>query len=244
MIPNINWSQPQADEPESPFGQGVKQRTLKLTFHSESFISPTKDEMEAIDMLRNFSNLFLIDAVDTMGNDLPKLTIGEFNLSDKYIDVTVGYDSGDLQSSIDNPIQWLNLSERVCNKDNFIEPFNPEVPLMLQDILVTRAHFEIGNDILITLSKRILNIRNNNWIEETNPLTPIEAVKLIGLFLRSKDNFTIKTFGKNGTQTLGKNGYYWVLARNMLPAMWKYFSACVEKSKNSPYYYKRYRFQD
>lgn len=233
MIQRINWSQPETDEPESPFELGDERRTIKITFHSDSFSSPEPSETAAIEMLRSLSKLHSIDAVDTLGNNLPKLVVGEFNLAEKFVEVSVERDSGCSQSGVDDPRQWLNLSREICGRDVFPDQSDPEVQSMLQDVLVARAHYQIGNDILVTLSPELLANRGNRWINEVNPLTPIEAIKLIGLFLRCKDNYTIKVFGNAGTQALDKGSFYWVAARNLLPAMWKYFSACVEVSKNT-----------
>ena len=55
-----------------------------------------------------------------------------------------------------------------------------------------------------------------------------EALALVGLYLRSRGNFLLwKEPSENTAYRFDKGLYYWVGARELLPAGWRWFSACV-----------------
>ena len=101
---------------------------------------------------------------------------------------------------------------------------------MLSDILIARAHIQIGNNLLVTLSPRILSNRDKGFIRDSNVCTPVKAAKILGLFLRSRQKYIIEA-SNNFTHDIGRGFFYWVLARHRLPRMWKYFSACVHSEQ-------------
>jgi hypothetical protein len=54
-----------------------------------------------------------------------------------------------------------------------------------------------------------------------------EAIALVGLFLRSRGDYTVWPEYGFG---YGRGGYYWGLTRELLPAAWRWFSGCVHSS--------------
>jgi hypothetical protein len=89
------------------------------------------------------------------------------------------------------------------------------------------AHFQLGGDILVTNSPLLLTNNGNPALMHINTRTPLEAVKIVGLFLRSREIFTYQVF-KNAQASFNKHLFYWVLVRYLLPNMWRYFAVCVE----------------
>ncbi len=53
---------------------------------------------------------------------------------------------------------------------------------------------------------------------------------MVGLFLRSRDNYTYSA-GRSGRVAFDRGLFYWILMRHRLPAMWRYFGACVLAEK-------------
>jgi len=229
MIRQIIWAQPLTDEPQSPFARGDVDRKMKITFHSESYSNAPYDELRAIDALRELSNLQDIHVADTVKSELPYLEIGSFNLLDDYIPVTLVNGNSTTHAAITLPNQCLDIAKSLTKKT---EKSDPEVQQMLTEIMIMRAHQELNYDLLVTLSPQLLKNRDNNFISETNPCTPLEAVKIVGLYLRFREIYTIEA--KNFTHNLNRDLFYRVLARHRLPRMWRYFSACVyaEKIRN------------
>ena len=58
-----------------------------------------------------------------------------------------------------------------------------------------------------------------------------EALALIGLYLRSQNEFITWRGVEGGSSTMNSGLYYWVGVRELLPAAWRWFSACVQKSR-------------
>ncbi|MDF3292353.1 hypothetical protein [Streptomyces silvisoli] len=61
--------------------------------------------------------------------------------------------------------------------------------------------------------------------------TPQEALALIGLYLRMQGLYiTYRGPDGRGTYSMNKGLYYWVGTRELLPAAWRWFAACVQHS--------------
>lgn len=61
--------------------------------------------------------------------------------------------------------------------------------------------------------------------------TPREALVLVGLYLRTQGKFLIwKDQGGGTAYSFDKGLYYWVGARELLPAGWRWYAACVAHS--------------
>lgn len=63
--------------------------------------------------------------------------------------------------------------------------------------------------------------------------TPEDAITLVSLYLRAQQEFIIPTGQKKFTMTLNRGLFYWVGTRELLPAGWRWFSACVYHSSGT-----------
>lgn len=248
MIPRIVWAQQDIGQAVSPFLRGKTERPLKVTFHTSSFSGASVEEREAIEVLRQLSNLPEIEAIDTEPGVLPCLKIGTFENSD-HIPVMVTSQNGNMLklSGILFPNQWSQIAAQLVGQS---DPLHPEVQSMLADLLIAQAHYQLRQDILITLSPQLLMHRGKNFvldsipraysektrnqgkefIRESNPRTPSETARIVGLFLRTRGNYTWQMY-QNARFSSNRWLFYWVLVRNKLPHMWRYFSACVHAEK-------------
>ncbi len=91
--------------------------------------------------------------------------------------------------------------------------------------MIATAHRVLGRDVFVTLAPYLLKSRNKKVLRPVNAKTPKEAAKIVGLFLRTRNNYTC------GHTTINRGLFYWALARYRLPSMWKYFSACIASGK-------------
>lgn len=58
---------------------------------------------------------------------------------------------------------------------------------------------------------------------------PEEALPLVSLYLRAQGAFVIfRTLDGTGTETFNRGLFYWVGTRELLPAGWRWFTACVQ----------------
>lgn len=60
-------------------------------------------------------------------------------------------------------------------------------------------------------------------------MLPAEATAIVGLFLRSRSDFTIAK-GATFSDGVSRGLFYWILARALLGSAWRWFSACVASS--------------
>lgn len=98
-----------------------------------------------------------------------------------------------------------------------------------QGIRLAAVAEEIGADALATADPLLLDHRHDPMLARANIRSLAETVALVGLFLRSRDEYTV---WQDYPLTYGRSGYYWGLARALLPAGWRWFSACVASSHN------------
>ena len=102
---------------------------------------------------------------------------------------------------------------------------HPKVKAMLDDLLIPSSHQQEKRDVLVTKSPMMLG-NKEHVVQSANPRTPTEAAKIVGLFLRSRNDFTFKLVDSVRIGT-NRGAFYWVLMRHSLPSMWRYYSACV-----------------
>jgi hypothetical protein len=88
---------------------------------------------------------------------------------------------------------------------------------------------EIQVDALVTADPLLLGHRSDSLLSKANVRSVQEAIALVGLFLRSRGDYTVwPEYGLS----YGRGFYYWGLARELLPSAWRWFSACVASSFN------------
>ena len=93
-----------------------------------------------------------------------------------------------------------------------------------------RTH-QTHRDLFVTSCQDLLALQSR--VPEANVTDLCSALRIIGLYLRSSGDFTIRAFPK-GRHTLDRELFYWVLCRHRLPAMWRYFSACLQRDRDTP----------
>jgi hypothetical protein len=102
-------------------------------------------------------------------------------------------------------------------------------PGLPEGIRLAAVAEEIGADALATADPLLLDHRHDPMLARANVRSIAETAALVGLFLRSRDDYTV---WQDYPLTYGRKGYYWGLARALLPAAWRWFSACVASTHN------------
>ena len=223
MILPIIWAKPKAGVSDNPFQHANTNRILKITLHSSSFSDLRDDEIEAIKTLHEFANLPDIEAIDTEIDSLPHLEIGQYQPGDSEVSISVTAIDHWIKSSIPFLQQWENLASEFSGQSDITHPDSQAV---LADILLAQAHIQLKQDIFVTRSERLLSLRNANILKSANIRTPLEAVKIVGFFLRFLGKFIYIAHSK-GHSSVNRGAFYWGLSRNNLPNMWKYFTICL-----------------
>lgn len=224
MIERLYWPNNQ-DDLSNPFLRGKKEQNLKITFHTSSFTSVSEDDANALEVLHQLSHLSEIEALDTQVSSLPYIEIDEFELTDETVPVFVKNltDGNTVHSYILSPHRLLSIAINLVNQDI---SQHLDVQSVFDDLLMVEAHCSLQQNIFITLSKQIFALKDKSFFQNVNPRTPSQAVKIVGLFLRSRDNYTLQA-SKGSWTRFDRKLFYWVLMRHRLLNMWRYFSACV-----------------
>jgi hypothetical protein len=97
-------------------------------------------------------------------------------------------------------------------------------PCLPEGIRLAGVAEEVGADALATADPLLLEHRHDPMLARSNIRSVAETIALVGLFLRSRGDYTV--WPEYGL-TYGRGGYYFGLARELLPAAWRWFSACV-----------------
>lgn len=226
MIERIDWEK-RAGELPSPFMRGSGERPLRLTFHSQCLVDLNEDEKDAMTLLDELSNLQEVQFFSTSPGKFPYIVFEEPSEREDYIPLILKSANSKeeiMQTLVWNKRQWPGIAARLLN------PKAEDSKSILDTLLLSQAHKSIRGDVLITKSHLLLSNRGNRWVRETNPRTPLEATRLVGLFLRSRNNYT-HSASTNVRRTANRGLFYWVLARHRLPNMWRYFAACVSAAK-------------
>jgi hypothetical protein len=88
-------------------------------------------------------------------------------------------------------------------------------------------------DLFITRREYLLRV-TSRLAQGVSFCTPLEALALIGLYLRAQGTFLIgKDPGSKSTYTFNQGLYYWVGARELLPAGWRWYKACVDHDREA-----------
>jgi hypothetical protein len=229
MIERMNWPESRNSELPSPFLRGRKERPLRITFHASGLVALPETETEALDALTELSYLPEVQALQTETGTFPRVEIGDFDIKADHTPVKVTYEDGSTVRTgiFFSPKQLAEIAAELVHEADLEDPKAKE---MLNDLLVAQAHCALGQDILVTSSPRLLSNSNEFLVREANPRKPTETGRIVGLFLRCRNNYTYRA-NRKGRVAFDRGLFYWVLVRHRLPGMWRYFSACVESAK-------------
>jgi len=224
----IQWPPGRREEPHSPFERGSTERPIRLTLHRSSFQELAPNDAEALEALSELARLPDVEVLDTSPGDLPWVDIGEVDEIGNQILVRVLDPDIRTIAGIPNADQLRSAAARILGYAN---ARHPEVETVYDDLCVAGAHVSLRQDVLVTISPQLLQSTALPSLRMANPRTPLEAAKLVGLLLRSRDNYTYSAQGMS-RQSLDRGLFYLVLCREQLPSMWRYFSTCVHAAQN------------
>lgn len=223
MSLHVVWPDPHINEFISPFLRGKKERPLRLSIHTQSLCDLTEEEDAAYKTIRELGQLKDVDVVATENDVFPYYRVQPVHDLDGFFNIEVI--EGDSLRSLHLGIHSTCIdNSRIYTLAHTFDQDDPGFLAARNDITAVEAHSALQRDIFVTASPLLLCERNR--FQHANIRSPLEAVKIVGLFLRSRDNWTYSKVGKATCKT-DSGLFYWVLARTNLPAMWRYFSGCV-----------------
>lgn len=218
MIEKINWNPRSIEQGERPFaGLGA----LKITFHNSSFNQLSEEDAQALDVLRELC----------YSSQLEVYQIGSYdkeNWPETTNTIKIHYDSYHhrLWTDVTNSYPLQRFDQILSFYDsNGIK--NGDI---LSDLEVVSLQAQQRNHILVTGSKFILNNRRTELVHKSNPRSPVEAVKIVSLLLRTQGNYVV-FMHPNRVISVSRELFYWILTRRRLPQMWRYVDACFQAGR-------------
>ena len=223
MIEPIHW--PKLAGKENPFATKSEDRVLEVTVHVATQPADA-DERLALQLLREFAEHRSLDIADTTAGAIREFRIGEFDAQRGFRPVRITRPDGLTKCGVWGSEDWPALAASLCER---YPEFGLPSDTLFQDISIAEAHRQNYRDLLITDSSRLLIARDR--FPAANIRTLIDGVRVVGLYLRSRDDYTYQCFDRGGRSSLDRGLFYWVLCRQRLPAMWRYFAGCLAAAK-------------
>lgn len=232
MVRRLNWdwsvshrkaSPFSADDQEESTGWNVERPdSLRLTFDLPSLNRLPRHEDEAKALLFGLSNLDEIDALGTAPGPFPYLRIRKESLRDAWVEVIRDGTVASHHSMPTTKTPARDLAPQLADGHGG----HPRVLETIPHYESALAHLGAGGHIFVTENSNLLNLDQSYQFARLNILGLTDACSILGIYLRSRDVYAYSA--QHGfSATLEREGFYWVLARELLPRLWRYFSACV-----------------
>jgi len=105
-------------------------------------------------------------------------------------------------------------------------------PDLLRGVRLAAVAEDMEANAFVTADPVLLSNRHVSVLARGNVRSVEEAIALVGLLLRSRGDYVV--WPESGLPWgYGRYGFYFGLTRAMLPAAWRWFSACVASRSNS-----------
>jgi hypothetical protein len=219
MIEAIRWRLLGADRP--PFERDG--RHLRITVYCPSPEALSSDEEAALSLIRELAHLDSLRVVDTNLDAPWRLEVDtEPNENGVASAILIGPKDRRVFCAL-HPRDWI---EEAIFLLRIGSPTDPRTRALASHLPIFEAHQQTYRDVFITTERDLLELRSR--VPNANVRDVFEGLKIIGLYLRSVRDFTIRVRG-GGRECFDRGLFYWVLCRQRLPAIWRYFAACVSR---------------
>lgn len=102
----------------------------------------------------------------------------------------------------------------------------------LDELAAQVAEQGVHADIYVT-RREYLYSKTYHSEREVTICTPEEALTLVSLYLREQGEFIAAIPGPRDTLNMNRGLFYWVGTRELLPAAWRWISACAQHAQGS-----------
>lgn len=226
MISKIYWSKTILYENLNPFVRGEKERPLKLTLHTSELEGLEGNEAFALNLLKGFRFLNEIELITTGDDEIPNIEINKNQ--DNSASVKIQHNQ---EIKIVTFIHSLSESRDLALElAELVDSTKTSYETILEDIILTQSHIAVEFDLFVSLSPMLLKNRNHQLLKKANIVNPLEALKIVGIYLRSRENY-IWYASKIFRGTVDFTYFYWALYKIKLPNLPFLCSACIHASK-------------
>lgn len=217
MIPRIVHSRWRRVE-EFAFGRGKSARRLRIFVDGE-----TVPDSPELDVILAFAHHPEVEVIGTDARFSNLLQVGTYDAQGGYTDWNIDYANGNrLSGAVPGPDV-----PRLGRK--FADPGQEERGE--RAMVMVNGAGDHPADAFATADPLLLERFPRNWVDEGNPMTVAEAVALLGLFLRVREDFALD-LGEGYRYSFGRSRFYLVLTRDLTPSGWRWFSATVDHSEH------------
>jgi hypothetical protein len=201
------------------FGRGKRARSLRIFVDGE-----TVPDSQQLDVLLAFAHHPEVELIGTDDRFSQRLHVGTYDSQNAYTPVEIELEGGRrLSSGVMGPdIQRIGRDFGGAGQEKRSE----EATVMLH------AAADHEADAFVTSDPLLLRMLPQHVAEGGNAMTVDEAVALLGLFLRVRDDFTLD-LGEGYRYSFDRSGFYFVLLRDLTPSGWRWFSGCVAHSHHA-----------
>jgi hypothetical protein len=209
VIPHVELPRHRlSGEERSPFARGSKERKLRIVVDRA-----TVPEDEALELLLGLGHHPLIELLSTRAESFAHLDIGPIDQhKDKAPAVIRRPDGSRTHLAVWPPHTSEAFAERYLRD----HPDLGDTDELLRVLLLASASRDRGADALVTASPVLIDPAHRGPVaRHSNAMPAKAALALVGLYLRARDDFTLRRL-PGLRETFGRGLFYWVLASRTL----------------------------
>jgi hypothetical protein len=218
VIPHVELPRHRrSGEERSAFARGSKERKLRIVVDRA-----TVPQEDALELLLGLGHHPSIELLSTRAEGFAHLDIGPIDQhNDKAPAVIRRPDGSRTHTAVWPPHTAEAFTEQYLRD----HPDLGDTDEILRVLLLASASRDRGADTLVTASPVLIDPALRGPVaRDSNAMPAKAALALVGLYLRTRDDFTLRRLhGFRETVDLGL--FYWVLARELLPNAWRSTSA-------------------
>jgi hypothetical protein len=218
VIPHVELPRHRlSGEERSAFARGSKERKLRIVIDRA-----TVPEDEALELLLGLGHHPSIDLLSTRAEGVAHLDIGPVDQQKNRAPAVIRRPDG---SRTHLAVWPPHPSEAVAERSLRDHPDLGDHDEILRVLVLASASRDRGADALVTASPLLIDpALLGPMARDSNAMPAKAALALVGLYLRARDDFTLRRL-PGLRQTFDRGLFYWVLARELLPNAWRSTSA-------------------
>jgi hypothetical protein len=218
VIPHVELPRHRRSGEEcSAFARGSKERKLRIVVDRA-----TVPQEDALELLLGLGHHPSIELLRTRAEGFAHLDIGPIDQhKDKAPAVIRRPDGSRTHMAVWPPHTAEAFAEQYLRDHHDLG----DTDEILRVLLLASASRDRGADALVTASPVLIDPALRGPVARDSNAMPVEAaLALVGLYLRARDDFTLRRL-PGFRETFDRGLFYWVLARELLPNAWRSTSA-------------------
>ncbi len=218
MIPRLPVPRdrlPFSDEESSAFARGRRERPLRYLLDS-GHLADTPDVRHLFDFKEHEGvELWTIDPAD----EQPGISIDWSRVVNDHVPLTVWRSDTKIDMAV-----WPSSTYQTFAKQALQNETSGSASQAYKALILVNAAAQVGLDAFVTDNAFLL--ARPAGTSGTVPLHPHDALPILGLYLRSRDDFSM-----SASWSFNRGLFYLVGAWELVPDAWPWYSACVESSQ-------------